>query len=309
MTDVTDVTALGLQRAALPFKLATAFHARLTSTRLVQSFSSTVIISIVVLFFFIGLAALAPVLAPYDGSEQHLLSRLRPPVGLGGTSEHILGADHLGRDVLSRLLSGLGTTLLIAGLGVLVGMAVGGLVGLVSGSARGWVDGTIMLVVDAQAAVPLTLLTLTAAAIAGTGPLVLILIVGLADFGKYVRVVRAEVIALRERPFVEAARALGASPSRIAFRHILPNLVSPLTVLATINFSHVVVLESALSFLGVGVQPPHTSLGQMVGGARNFLISHWWLAAIPAGVIVTLTMTISVLGDWLRDLLDPDLDT
>lgn len=194
----------------------------------------------------------------------------------------------------------------ISSLGVSIGVLVGAVVGLISGILGGWVDNFVMLVVDANTAIPLTLLAMVAAAIVGTSPLALILIVGLADFGSYVRVVRAAVLSIKEQPFVEAARSLGASPVRVALLHILPSLVSPIIVLATINFSHVVILESALSFLGVGVQPPNTSLGQMVGEGRNYLISHWWLAAIPATVIVMITMTVSTLGDHLRDVLDPD---
>lgn len=266
----------------------------------------SVLVASCVLASLVALAVLAPVLATHDWTQQQLLSRLSPPGGFDPQARHILGADHLGRDVFSRLLYALRTTLVISSLGVCIGVLVGATVGLVSGILGGWVDNVVMLVVDANTAIPLTLLAMAAAAIVGSSPLMLILIVGLADFGSYVRVVRAEVMSIKVRAFVESARALGASPLRVAVLHILPSLVSPIIVLATINFSHVVILESALSFLGVGVQPPNTSLGQMVGEGRNYLISHWWLAAIPAAVIVMITMTVSTLGDRLRDLLDPD---
>ena len=266
----------------------------------------SVIVAAVLLAVLVFLAVFAPVLSTHDWTQQHLLSRLSPPGGFGPEVRHVLGADHLGRDVFSRLLVAMRTTLVISGAGVCIGVLVGASVGLVSGLVGGWLDNLVMLVVDANAAIPLTLLAMVAAAIVGTNPLVLVLIVGLADFSSYVRIVRAEVIALKQRPFVEAARSLGASPLRIALLHILPNLVSSIIVLATINFSHVVILESALSFLGVGVQPPDTSLGQMVGEGRNYMISHWWLAAIPAAFIVMITMTVSTLGDHFRDVLDPD---
>ena len=256
---------------------------------------------------FVVLALLAPVIAPEGPAEQSLRARLEPPSVLGGELGYLLGADHLGRDVFARLLFALQTTLVIAGLGVLVGVVTGTIAGLVSGSAGGWVDAVFMLLVDAQASIPLTLLALTAVAIIGTSPVVLILIVGISDYDKYARVVRAQVMVTRRRSYVEAARALGASPTRIALRHVLPNIGSPLLVLATLNFSAIVILESALSFLGVGVQPPHTSLGQMLGDARNYMLTAWWLAAVPAGLIIAITMAVSLIGDWLRDVLDPRL--
>lgn len=276
--------------------------------RLFHTMPTIVVLSFLIFVVLLAAGLLSPLISPYDISEQQLLARLQPPMLLGGTEAHPLGTDHLGRDLLSRLLAATRTTLIIAGLGVLIGAITGLIAGLISGSAGGWFDNVFMMLVDAQASIPLTLLALTAVAIAGTSPLVLILIVGISDYDKYARVVRAQVIAIRQRTFVEAARALGASPWRVAVRHVLPNIVSPLIVLATINFSSIVILESALSFLGVGVQPPHTSLGQLLGEARDYLITTWWLAAIPAAVIVTITMAVSLIGDWLRDVLDPSLE-
>ena len=266
-----------------------------------------IVAAFVVMAVLAVLAMLAPVLVPDGLSEQSLHARLEPPGVLGGDLGYPLGADHLGRDVLARLLHALQTTLVIAGLGVAVGAVSGAIAGLVSGSIGGWVDAIFMLLVDAQASIPLTLLALAAVAVIGTSPIVLILIVGISDYDKYARVVRAQVMATRQRSFVEAARALGASPTRVAVRHILPNIASSLLVLATLNFSSIVILESALSFLGVGVQPPHTSLGQMLGDARNYMLGAWWLAAIPATAIIVITMSVSLVGDWLRDVLDPRL--
>ncbi|WP_331375316.1 ABC transporter permease [Sinorhizobium chiapasense] len=263
------------------------------------------IASCVILAVIALLAAAAPVIAPHDMADQSLLYRLRPPAFAGGTTEYLLGTDHLGRDTFSRLLFAIQTTLLIAAAGVVVGVITGTLSGLISGSVGGWIDHCFMAVVDAQASVPVTLVALTAVALIGPSPLVLVLIIGFADYYKYARVVRGQVHALRERSFVEAARSSGASPWRIAMRHVLPNTLSPVIVLASLSFAEIVVLESSLSFLGVGVQPPNVSLGSLLGESRNYLITTPWLALFPCVVIVAITLAASMVGDWLRDTFDP----
>ncbi len=247
-------------------------------------------------------------LAPYDIRTQSLLARLKPPMPLSGYAPaHPLGTDQLGRDVLSRLLFALRTTLGIASLGMLVGLTLGTSLGLLAGLARGRIEAAIMFAVDTQAALPFTLLALIAVALFGNSPLILVLIIGLAGWDTYARVVRGQVLSLNKQPFIEATRALGASSWRVAVRHILPNIASPLLVLATLNFSAIVLVESALSFLGLGVQPPHTSLGSMLGAGRDYLASAWWIAAVPGVVIVLISMLISLIGDWVRDVLDPNL--
>jgi peptide/nickel transport system permease protein len=249
-----------------------------------------------------AMALLAPVLASHDPSEQDLLARLVVP-GLNG---HWLGTDHLGRDLHSRLLFGLRTTLLIAMAGVTVGALLGISTGIVCGMVGGVVDDALMLLADTQATIPLTLLCLAAVAFVGSSPAILVIIVGIADYYKYARVVRAQTLSIKAQDFVAAAVTVGTSPARIALRHILPNALSPIIVLATIHLGTVIVLESALSFLGVGVQPPATSLGQLVGDARNHLLTAWWLAAIPGALIIALTVAVALIGDWLRDTLDPE---
>ena len=250
-------------------------------------------------------AALAPLLAPYDQAQQDLLDRLQRPVFLGGSSDHLLGTDQLGRDVLSRLLFGLRTSLAIALFGMVIGAIVGTAAGLLAGTVGGLVEEGVMFLVDAQAAIPLTLLILAVVAVFGTDPLIFIVIVGLTSWEKYARVVRGEVNRLKAQSFIEAARALGVRPLRLSIRHFLPNIASPILVLATFNFSTIVLIESALSFLGAGIQSPNTSLGSLLGNARDYLITDWWLAAIPAFFIFALTMITSLIGDWLRDVLDP----
>ncbi|RWI63647.1 MAG: ABC transporter permease [Mesorhizobium sp.] len=266
---------------------------------------TTTAMSIFILSVIVLLAIAAPLIAPHDIAGQSLLSRLRPPIFAGGAADHLLGTDHLGRDTLSRLLFATRTTLLIAGAGVLVGVVAGTLGGLIAGTFGGWIDQCLSAVVDAQAAVPTTLVALTAVALAGTSPLVLVMIVGFSDYYKYARVVRGEVAALQGRAFIEAARSSGASPWRIAMRHVLPNTFSPVIVLASLSFAEIVVLESSLSFLGVGIQPPNVSLGSLLGEARNYLITTPWLAIFPCAVIVMITVAAAMIGDRLRAALDP----
>ena len=279
--------------------------------RPVRSFSwqipPLIAVALLLAFVLLALGLLAPILAPYSIREQSLLNRLKPPVFLSSESGYLLGTDHLGRDLLSRLLFGLRTTLGIATAGTLLGLLVGAGLGLLAGVTGGFIDTLIMFLVDIQVALPSTLLALTAVAILGTSLEALILILGLAGWDGYARIVRGQVLATRDLAFVEAARALGVNGWQLALRHILPNIVSPIIVLATMNFSFIVLLESGLSFLGLGVQPPHTSLGLMLGAGRDYMASAWWIAAWPALLIILISIVISLLGDWLRDVLDPNM--
>ncbi|MCA9839238.1 MAG: ABC transporter permease [Trueperaceae bacterium] len=264
-------------------------------------------VALLLAFVLLALGLLAPILAPYSIREQSLLNRLKPPVFISGESSYLLGTDHLGRDLLSRLLFGLRTTLGIATAGTLLGLLVGAGLGLLAGVTGGFIDTLIMFLVDIQVALPSTLVALTAVAIFGTSLQALILILGIAGWDAYARIVRGQVLATRDLAFVEAARALGVNGWQLTLRHILPNIVSPIIVLATMNFSFIVLLESGLSFLGLGVQPPHTSLGLMLGAGRDYMASAWWIAAWPASLIILISIVISLLGDWLRDVLDPNL--
>ncbi|MEC5324457.1 ABC transporter permease [Aurantimonas sp. A3-2-R12] len=251
------------------------------------------------------LAIFAPVLAPYDPVAQSLLSRLGPPLGFeGAKAGHWLGTDELGRDVLSRSLYGLRLTLGVAFLGAVIGMLIGGTLGLAAGLLRGFVDDLVMGLVDIQIAVPFTLIALLAVAILGGDLQVLVVVLGIAYWEQYARITRGEVLRLREMPFIEAAQASGASGTRIALKHVLPNLMSPLVVIFTVNISNIVLLESTLSFLGLGLRPPTATLGSMVGMGRDYMPSAPWIVAIPAILILLITFVIQMLGDWLRDHTD-----
>lgn len=250
-------------------------------------------------------AAFAPYIAPHEPTAQSLIARLRPPIGFDRFKDgYLLGTDELGRDVLSRSLYGLQLTLILAALGATIGLLLGGALGLVTGIAGGVVDDFIMGAVDAQIAIPFTLIALLMLAIFGSSIEVMVLVLGLHGWEQYARIVRGEVRRLMAMPFIEAARAAGASGGRIAVRHILPNAVSPLVVQFTLSISNIVLLESTLSFLGMGVQPPTATLGSMVGIGRDYMPTAPWIVIAPAVMILLVTFAVQILGDWLRDRAD-----
>ena len=250
-------------------------------------------------------AVLAPWLAPYDPDAQRLLGRLRPPIGFErADARYLLGSDQLGRDVLSRCFYGLRLTLLIALFGALLGLLLGTLAGLTAGMIGGWADALIMGLCDVKIAIPFTLVALLLIAIAGASTPVLVAVLSLAYWAQFTRLIRAQVLTIRELPYIEAARAAGASGWRIATKHVLPNIVSPVIVMFTLNISNLILLESALSFLGLGVQPPTATLGSMVGQGRDYMPTAPWIVAIPAVLIMLISLVIMLLGDWLRDRFD-----
>ena len=250
-------------------------------------------------------ALLAPLIAPFDPLGQSLIARLRPPLGFERYSAgHLLGTDELGRDVLSRALYGLRLTMSLALVGALIGLLVGGTLGLVAGLRRGWAEDTIMGLVDMQIAVPFTLVALLILALLGSSLTVLVFVLGIAGWEQYARIVRAEVRRLAAQPFIEAARAAGGGTFYIARHHLLPNIVSPLVVQFTLALSNIVILESTLSFLGLGVQPPQPSLGSMVGLGRDYMPTAPWIVLAPAALIILLTFAVQILGDWIRDRAD-----
>jgi len=251
------------------------------------------------------LAALAPWLASFDPDAQKLLARLRPPMGFErALADHPLGTDQLGRDLLSRCLHGLRLSLALAFFGAVVGLLLGTVLGLIAGLAGGFVDALVMAVADVKISIPFTLVALFVIALAGSDLLVLVIVLGLAYWAHFARLIRAQVMALKELPYIEAARAAGAGPVRIALRHVLPNIVSPVIVMLTLNISNLILLESALSFLGLGVQPPTATLGSMVGQGRDYMATAAWIVAAPAALIVLVSLVVMLLGDALRDRLD-----
>jgi peptide/nickel transport system permease protein len=252
-----------------------------------------------------GLAVLAavaaPVLAPHDPVKGDFSQGLKPP----GTPGHLLGTDQLGRDTLSRVLYGARVALFIGLCTVLLTAIVGGLLGLVAGFFGGWPSQTLMRLCDVQLSFPFILLALTINAIVGLGLRNIIISLAAAGWVVYARVVRGEVLSVKQRDYVQAASALGTGRARILFRHVLPNVAPSIIIVASLQFSQFVVAEAAISFLGFGVQPPTPAWGSMLSESRDFLYVAWWLAAFPGAALALTALGINLVGDWLRDVLDP----
>jgi peptide/nickel transport system permease protein len=253
-------------------------------------------------------AAAAPLLAPHDPVRQSLRVRLvAPTLEASDGRARVFGTDHLGRDILSRVIWGARVSLLIGFAAVVVGSLVGAALGIVAGYRGGWADTVIMTVADAQLAFPFILLAIGIIAVLGPSFPTLVVVVGLSGWVGYARVLRAQVLALRSREFIDAIHALGGSVGRIVVKHLLPNVASSLIVIATLELARAIVLEATLSFLGLGIQPPTPSWGGMIHEGREYLDSAWWISTIPGLVLMTTSLVVSRLGDWLRDVLDPTL--
>lgn len=266
------------------------------------------IIPIIIIGIIVVLALFPGPLAPYDPAEQSLVNRLHPPFWQsGGSTDHWLGTDHLGRDVLSRLIFASRVTAIIVMFAVLLSAALGTLIGMVSGYFGRAVDATLMRLVDFQLALPALLFAILLAAVLDPGLKNVILIVALFTWAGFARLVRAEVLALRNQDFVLLAKVAGASPLRIFARHLFPNVLNTVMVLATFEVSVVILFEATLSFLGLGVLPPDVSWGQMINDGRPFLLVAWWLITIPGLTILLVAMAGNLFGDWARDRLDPHL--
>ena len=252
-------------------------------------------------------AIFAEILAPYGYAEQSLLDRLKPPAFMGGLFEYWLGTDNLGRDVLSRVIYAMRTSILIALMGTVIGATVGTVLGIVAAHFRGWVDDVIMMLVDFQASIPFLIVALAVLAFFGNNLVLLVVLIGLFGWDSYARIARGLVLSTNGQGYAFAIRTLGVHPAKVYWRHVAPNMMGIIMVQVTLNFPEIILLETSLSFLGLGVQQPATSLGLLLGEGRNYLATAWWIG-VPAGIVIFLTtLAISLLGDWLRDKLDPNL--
>ncbi|WP_377296864.1 ABC transporter permease [Rhizobium sp. SGZ-381] len=269
------------------------------------------LLALLILVCVIFAALFGPQIAPLDPNRQNIMLRLAGPMTEGrGKVLFLLGTDGLGRDVFSRLLYGARVSLLVGISAILVGGTIGVVAGLVSGYFGGWIDDVIMRLGDIQLAFPFILFAIMFLVILGPGLANIILVLGVGQWVTYARIVRAQTLSLREKEYVEAARALGDGTVSVIFRTILPNIMAPLTVIASFNVASVILSEASLSFLGLGVPPSVPTWGSMLAESRDQLLANkWWLAFYPGIAIVMTVLSFNILGDWLRDFLDPRLKT
>mgnify|MGYP001192834352 FL=1 len=275
--------------------------------RWLRAYPPLVVLCVVWIVVMLFLAVFADALAPFGYTQLDLLARLSPPAFAGGPAEHWLGTDELGRDVLSRLLVSIRISILVAFLGTLLSASLGIFLGLLAAHFRGRVEQLVLTLVDFQASMPFMVISLAVLAFFGNTLLLFILLMGFYGWERTARVTRGLTIAANEQGYAAAVADVGASPWRIYTRHVLPNIASTLIVGVTLTLPEVILLESSLSFLGLGVQPPMTSLGNMVGYGREYLQAAPWMLLAPSAVIVMTAFSVSMVGDWLRDRLDPTL--
>lgn len=254
-----------------------------------------------IILLLILLAAFAPWIAPHDPFEQNLANRLQGP----GSEGHLLGTDSLGRDILSRLIYGSRITLYIVALVALIAPVMGLLVGTVSGYAGGWVDVVMMRITDIFLAFPRLVLALAFVAALGAGIENAVLAISLTAWPPYARMARAETLTIRSSDYISAIRLQGAGPLRIITRHIWPLCISSLIVRVTLDMAGIILAAAGLGFLGLGAQPPSPEWGAMISEGRRFILDHWYVATVPGLAIFTVSLTFNLLGDGLRDVLDP----
>jgi peptide/nickel transport system permease protein len=280
------------------------------SSRVLHAFvKNPLALSGVALFGLTLLVALfAPALAPDTYDNQNVMGRLKPPLSPGPDGRtYVLGTDPLGRDMLSRIIYGARASVSVALAGLVIGGSLGSLLGLVAGFGGRGLDTLVMRLVDAQLAFPSLLLAIAVIAALGTSLWTLLAVLALRSWAVHARTLRSAVLVIRELESVTAARALGAGPMRVAFKEILPNAMGPLIVVATAQLGALILLESTLSFLGIGLQPPAPSWGSMLSSGRPYMTVAWWVAAVPGVAILIAVLGANLLGDGLRDALDPRL--
>jgi len=266
------------------------------------------VVSLAIIGVFVLAAVFANVLSPGDPEEQSLRKRFTPPVWEErGTWKHVLGTDRLGRDLLSRIIWGSRVSLTAGVLTVLLASAFGAGVGLVAGYHGGRVDSVLMRITDATMSFPVILLALILAVTIGPSFINVVIAIAVILWARYARVIRGQVLTLMELDFITQARIAGASASRIIVRHLFPNTLNTLVVLTTLQVGYVIIVEASLSFLGAGIPPPTPAWGSMISEGRDFVTSAWWVSFFPGFAILLVVLAFNLLGDWLRDTLDPKL--
>ncbi|CAN7730308.1 ABC-type dipeptide/oligopeptide/nickel transport system, permease component [Neorhizobium galegae bv. officinalis] len=270
--------------------------------------SPILVFAIVILAIAVIVAIIGNVFTSHGMSQQNLLARLKPPAFMTGSNPNFpLGTDRIGRDMVARVIAGLQMSLSVAIAGTIIGAVFGSVIGFISAHFRGWVEEVLMMLVDFQASLPFILITLTLLAFFGNSMTLFIILMGLFGWEKYARLSRGVVLSAINQPYAKAIVALGAGNGRLYLKHVLPNVASALIVQVTLTFPQIILLETSLSFLGLGIQAPQTSLGQILGDGRDYLSTAWWISIWPGLVIFLVTLSMSIVGDWLRDRLDPML--
>ncbi|WP_105436244.1 ABC transporter permease [Neorhizobium tomejilense] len=270
--------------------------------------SPILVFAIVILAIAVIVAIIGNVFTSHGMSQQNLLARLKPPAFMTGSNPNFpLGTDRIGRDMVARVIAGLQMSLSVAIAGTIIGAVFGSVFGFFSAHFRGWVEEVLMMLVDFQASLPFILITLTLLAFFGNSMTLFIILMGLFGWEKYARLSRGVVLSAINQPYAKAIVALGAGNGRLYLKHVLPNVASALIVQVTLTFPQIILLETSLSFLGLGIQAPQTSLGQILGDGRDYLSTAWWISIWPGLVIFLVTLSMSIVGDWLRDRLDPML--
>lgn len=258
------------------------------------------IIALVVL-----VAIFAPWLAPYDPNQQNLLGRLKPPGTVSRSFHYWLGSDELGRDLLSRVIHGARISLIVAFASVILSGVVGTTLGMIAGYRRGWVEIAVMRVVDVFLSIPAILLAIITVAVLGTGIVNVIMVLALTRWPRYARIAYSQTLSVANMPYVRLSALMGAGAPRVLFRHVLPNIVGAVSVVATLEFGLMILFEAGLSFLGLGVQPPTASWGAMLSTGRNYVATAWWVATLPGACLFVLVLAVNLTGDAVRDRLDP----
>jgi peptide/nickel transport system permease protein len=282
---------------------------RLPARSLLSRLDGFPLLPSLILLGIVFVAGFAEFLAPHDPQVGSLVARFRPPAWqVGGSAEYLLGTDHLGRDVLSRLIFGARVSIVVGFLAVIAAGVIGTGLGIMSGYLGGWVDQVIMRITDTWLALPALTFAIFLTAIVGPSEMNIVVILGAVYWTRYARVIRGEVLSLKEREFVRLAIVAGCSKRTIMLRHILPNVLNTAVVLGTLMLGVVIVTEAALSFLGVGVPPPKPAWGLMLAdGKKGMMVGYWWLTVLPGTCIMLMVLSANLLGDWLRVKLDPQL--
>ncbi|HTE79134.1 MAG TPA: ABC transporter permease [Reyranella sp.] len=284
----------------LPKSLTARFRARFRLARGFPYVSATVLSAVIVA------AVAGDLIVPWDPNGLDLGAAFNPPFWEeGGSLEHLLGTDNLGRDILSRIIAGAHVSLVVAFYAIIFSGGLGGLIGMISGYFGGVVDAVIMRLVDIQMSIPSLALALMLAAVLSPSLSTVVIVVVVSYWTWYARIIRSEILSLKERDYVALAKVAGCSTAVIFARHLLPNILNTIFVLATLQIGQVIIFEASLSFLGLGIQMPDVSWGLMLADARNYITNAWWAITMPGIAIMLTCLSSNLIGDWLRDTFDP----